>query len=199
MHERSDSRHISFMDLMRKTVVCFCLIVACAPGAGSAYACSTPELLPNGPQQSEQKQPDSAGSGASSDKGLSLSDQVIQDILEPMRTGMVTQNVQMVLSIFDKKELDNYSDLQGQLGAFFQTYDEVRFRYQILQVTAEEGAGSMTAMLEMDALPYGANQVPARRSAQMRFQIKLKNGKWKVSGFRPSDFFSMGYNRTDVQ
>ncbi|HKD84617.1 MAG TPA: hypothetical protein VKB58_07705 [Terriglobales bacterium] len=182
---------------MRKTVSCFCLALACVLAARTGADASVSPAAQE--QQSEQHSTEPAGSDARSGKGLSLSDQVIQGILEPLRTGMVTQNIQMVLSIFDKKELDNYSDLQGQLRAFFQTYDEVRLRYQILQVTADQGTGSMTAMVEMDALPYGASQVPARRSAQMRFQIKLKGTAWKVTSFRPSDFFGLGYNRTDVQ
>lgn len=201
MHERSGSRYISFMDLMRKTVVCFCLAGAWVSSAPVCAYCSGPrEFAPTAQQQqSEQPPAETSAPATRADKGLSLSDQVIQDVLEPLRTGMVTQNIQMILSIFDKKELDSYGDLQGQLRAFFQTFDEVRFRYQILQVTAEQGAGSMTAMVEMDALPYGATQVPTRRSAQMRFQIKLKGEKWKVTSFRPPDFFGLGYNRTDVQ
>ena len=186
---------------MRKTVICFCLVVACVLGAiAKARACGiTNAFLDAQQQQADQQPAEPAAPSTRSDKGLSLSDRVIQDVLEPLRTGMVTQNIQMVLSIFDKKELDNYADLQGQLQAFFQTFDEVRFRYQILQVTSEQGVGSMTAMVEMDALPYGASQVPTRRSVQMRFQIKIKNEKWKVTSFRPPDFFGLGYNRTDVQ
>jgi 6-phosphogluconate dehydrogenase len=150
-------------------------------------------------QQADQQPAEPATPSTSTNQGLSLSDQVIQQILEPLRNGMVTQNIQMVLSVFDKKELDSYTDLQGQLQAFFQTYDEVRFRYQIMQVTGDQGTGSMTAMVEMDALPYGASQVPTRRSVQMRFQIRLKGEKWKVTSFRPADFFGLGYNRTDVR
>lgn len=186
---------------MRKTVICFCLAVACALGAtatakGSALSDA---YLDAQQQQADQQPAEPAAPTSRSGKGLSLSDQVIQDILEPLRTGMVTQNVQLVLSIFDRKELDSYVDLKGQLQAFFQTFDEVRFRYQIMQATAEQGAGSMTAMVEMDALPYGGSQVPTRRSVQMRFQIKLEGEKWKVTSFRPSDFFGLGYNRTDVR
>jgi hypothetical protein len=189
------------MDLMRKIVICFFLTTACgAVVSGKTYCSDPPGLAPvAGQQQSDKPPADSSGPSTRPDKGLSLNDQVIQDILEPLRTGMVTHNIQMVLSIFDKKELDGYSDLQGQLQAFNQTYDEVRFRYQILQVTADQGAGSMTAMVEMDALPFGVTQVPTRRSVQMRFQIKLKGEQWKVTSFRPSDFFGLGYNRTDVQ
>jgi hypothetical protein len=128
-------------------------------------------------------------------EGLSLSDRVIRDVLEPLRRGVETQNIQMILSIFDKKELNSYADLQGQLSAFFHQYDEVRFRYQIMQVTADAGHGSATADVQMDALPYEPTSVPARRSAQMRLQLKLVGKTWKVGGFSPSDFFSLGFQQ----
>jgi len=128
------------------------------------------------------------------DQVLSLSDQVIQQILEPLQTGMQTQNIQLVLSLFDKKELNSYSDLQGQLLAFFQQFDEVNFRYRLLQVTADKGHGSATADMEMDALPYGSTQVPVRRSVQMRLQLKLGPKGWKIAGFTPGDFFNVEYS-----
>ena len=129
------------------------------------------------------------------DQGLTLSDQVVQQILEPLQMGMQTQNIQLVLSLFDKKELNSYSDLQGQLLAFFQQFDEVNFRYRLLQVTADKEHGSATAEMEMDALPYGLTQVPVRRSVQMRLQLKLGSKGWKIAGFTPSDFFNVEYSQ----
>ncbi len=152
-------------------------------------------------QQSESPPavPDSNQPGVSAEPAVSLSDQVVRDVLEPLRVGMETQNLQLVLSIFDKKELNGYSDLAGQLRAFFQQYDEVRFRYQILQATADKDRGSATSELEMDALPYEPTQVPSRRSVQMRFQLKLETKGWKVVAFTPPDFFALGFNRAGAQ
>lgn len=150
-----------------------------------------------GPQQQKQEEPNAPKSKKASppaDSGLSVSDQVIQDVLEPLRVGMETQNVSQVLSVFDKRELAGYRNLPGQLRAFFQQYDEVRFRYQILQAAADSGHGSATAEIDMDALPYQAAQVPARRSVQMRFQLKLEPEGWKVLSFTPADFFAVDLN-----
>jgi hypothetical protein len=126
-------------------------------------------------------------------EGLSLSDQVVQQVLEPLRTGMQTQNIQMVLALFDKKEQTNYSDLQGQLQAFFQVFDQVDFRYQLLQATADKGRGSATVDMQMDALPYELTHIPERRSVQMRLQLKLGPKGWKIAGFTPPDFFNVSY------
>ncbi len=124
-----------------------------------------------------------------------MTEHLIRDVFQPLQNGMQTQNIQMVLSIFDKKELTGWADLEAQLRAFFHQYDSVNFRYQILQVTAEKDRGSATAEIEMDALPYNFGQIPSRRSVQMRFQMKLGAKGWKVSGFSPADFFSVGFQQ----
>ena len=185
------------MNLSRRALICFALLltVVCGvlPAAGQQAGNQAPaeqsqtQSAPDAGEQSTPADPDQTG--------LSLSDQVIRDVLQPLQNGMQTQNIQMVLSIFDKKELTGWADLQGQLRAFFHQYDQVNFRYQILQVTAEKDRGTATADLEMDALPYNFAQVPSRRSVQMRFQIKLGGKGWKVSGFTPADFFSLEFQQ----
>src|SRR5690348_8277223 len=51
---------------------------------------------------------------ASADEKLSLSDQIIQDVLEPLRAGTETQNIRQILSAFDKREVTDYHDLEQQ-------------------------------------------------------------------------------------
>ena len=128
------------------------------------------------------------------DQAVSVDDQVIQQVLEPLRTGVQTHNVQLALSVFDRKELKNYPNLDGELRAFFEQFDEIRFRYQLLQVTADKDRGSATAEMEIDALPYDVTQIPVRRSARMRLQLKLEPKGWRIVGFTPADFFSVQYN-----
>jgi hypothetical protein len=200
MHEAA-SPALTHMDLMRKRLVCSSLFPALLVGVlcMDLHSSARPTLgilSLQAQQQSGQESPATAGDQSVPEK-LSLSDQVIQDLLEPLKTGLETQNAQMVLSVFDKKELSGYSDLQGQLQAFFHQYSDVRFRYQILQATADTNRGTATAEFEMDALPYEVTQVAARRSVQMRLQLKLEPKGWKVISFSPSDFFNLGFNRSD--
>ena len=181
------------MNLMRRPLIRFGLLWFLVSGVGFR---ALPAVGQATAQQPSDPTPSSDSErNAPAEQGLSLSDRVIRDVLEPLRIGMETQNIQMVLSIFDKKELSGYADLQGQLRAFLHQYDEVRFRYQIMQVTADEERGSATADVQMDALPYEPTSVPARRSAQMRFQLKLVAKTWKVGGFSPADFFSLGFQQ----
>jgi len=169
------------MTLTRNVLLC-CL--ALLPGTLSA-------VVPAAQQQSSTQESSPAPDAQSpvNAGGLTLGEQVSKDVLEPLRIGIVSQNIQKALSVFDQKELNSYAELQGQLNAFFQLYNEVRFRYQLLQVEADKDHGTATAEVEMDALPYQEMQVPVRRSVQMRFQLKLEPKGWKVTGFSPAGFF----------
>jgi len=203
MHERPRWRHLA-ENLMRKRLILWhsqrkFLVFTLGCALLAAATAFPPQLLAAQKQAGQTRSADSASQAPAAGQKLSLSDQIIHDVLEPLRTGMETQNAQLVLSVFDKREVTGYSDLQGQLRAFFQQYNEVRFRYQILQATAEEDHGSATAALEMDALPYDFTSIPTRRSVQMRFQLKLEPKGWRVTGFSPADFFSLGFNRADTQ
>ena len=186
---------------MRKpTMIRLCLSVLLL-GALSFRPCTAAAFTAPaaGPLQASSPQaPDATRPGTTEDdEKLSLSDQIIQQVLEPLRTGMETQNAQQVLSIFDKREVSGYSDLQGQLHAFFRQFAEVRFRYQILQATEQGDRASATAEMQMDASPYQATQITTRRSAQMRMQLKLESKGWKIIGFSPADFFSLDYSRNE--
>jgi hypothetical protein len=145
-----------------------------------------------------QQQQSQAGAGttapsdsASSDEKLTLSDQIVQEVLEPLRTGVETQNIKQILSVFDKPEYSGYDDLEQQLRAFYRQYEQVNFRYQILQAAIEKDHASATAEIDMDAMPYTVTVIPARRSVQMRFQLKQDGKSWKIVGFSPSNFFSL--------
>jgi hypothetical protein len=188
------------MNLMLKPVSC-CQLLSVLLLSGLCPALPAPPRggypLPRTLQQSNPpvSAPDSSQSSPPPDEKLSLSDQVVQDVLEPLHIGVSIQNVTQVMSVFDKQTMPGYSSLQGQFRAFFGLYSEVDFHYQILQVTADKDHGSATAEIEMDAIPYELTQISERRSAQMRFQLKLTAKGWKVVGFTPADFFSPTFNR----
>ena len=172
-----------------KRIVLLCCL-ALLPGTLSAVVCAA--------QQQSSTQESSPAPDTQSPinaEGLTLGEQVSKDVLEPLRIGIVSQNIQKVLSVFDQKELSSYSELQGQLNTFYLLYNEVRFRYHLLQVEADKDHGTATAEVTMDALPYQEMQVPVRRNVQMRFQLKLEPKGWKVTGFSPADFFAPEYGQ----
>jgi hypothetical protein len=181
------------------TIMVLALLAMCNPlhAVPPRFAGGSPQQ--KAPAKSDAP-PDTAEQSPPTEEALSLNDQVIQDVLEPLRAGMESQNVKLIMSIFDKAEMTNYGDLEQQLHAFFRQYQQVRFRYQVLQATAQNDHGSATAELDVDALPYEPTIIPARRSVQMRFQLKQEAKGWRVIGFSPANFFSVGnFSRTDVQ
>ena len=197
MHETPPGPHCEPLDKTDKMFYFRFLILLLS----SACALSARPATAQAQQPPAQKPaPDSSQPDTSSDDKLSLSDQLIQDVFEPLRAGMETQNIKQVMSTFDKNEMSGWGDLQQQLHAFYRVYQQVRFRYQILQATANNDHATATADIDMDALPYDASLIAARRSVQARFQLKLETKGWKVVGFSPSDLFSMSnWNRTDTQ
>ncbi len=129
---------------------------------------------------------------SSADEKLSLSDQIVQDVLEPLRTGVETQNIKQILSVFDKHDFSGYGDLEQQLRAFFRQYQQVNFRYQILQAAIEKDHASATAEIDMDALPYTVTDDDGAPQRADALPVETGAGKgWKVVGFSPSNFFSL--------
>jgi hypothetical protein len=103
---------------------------------------------------------------------------------------MEDHNPYQVLLIFDQQGTPNFAQVRDQLRAFFDQYDAIRFRYQLLQVTSDKNRGSAVAEIEMEATPTEPSQVTLRRETQMRFRMNLGPKGWKLVGFEPADFFS---------
>jgi hypothetical protein len=150
---------------------------------GCAWA---PQLVAQ-PQQAPAAQDEPAASGL---EPLTLTEQVIRDVLEPLQRGIEEHNVAQVLAVFNQQETPDYAQLRDQMRAFFSQNEAVRFRYKVLQVTAEKDTGFAVAEIDMAATPLDETKLAVQRSTQMRFQIKLGAKGWKLVGFKPSDFFT---------
>ncbi len=147
----------------------------------------TPQLLA---QAEQPPPPGQEGPDTSGQQSLTLTEKVIRDILEPLQRGIEEHNVNQVLAVFDEQDTPDYAELRDQMRAFFSQNEPVRFRYKVLQVTAEKDRGFAIAEIDMAATPLDVTKLPVQRSTQMRFQIKLGAKGWKLVGFKPSDFFS---------
>ncbi len=134
---------------------------------------------------SEQEQPDASGQ-----QPLTLTEQVIRDVLGPLQRGIEEHNVPQVLAVFDPEGTPDYAQLRDQLRAFFGQNDAVRFRYKVLQVTSEKEHGFVIAEIDMAATPSDDTKLAVQRSTQMRFEISLGAKGWKLTGFKPGDFFA---------
>jgi len=185
------------LGLMQKRILlrnCLVLLVL-VPGLGwgGVFATVNAGNLLYAQDQKEQQQPSAPEPDrpdASSQQPLDLTEQVVHDVLEPFQAGMTGHSLRQVLATLDRDDMPGYAQVRDQLAAFFRQYDAVRFRYKVLQVTADKDHGFAMAEVDLEAQSVDSNQVPAQRSTQMRFQIKLGPKGWKIVGFQPSDFFA---------
>jgi len=120
-----------------------------------------------------------------------LSDEVIEDVLSDFQRGFETHNLNKVLSVFDAAAMPGFAQFRDQMVAYFRLHESFNLRYQLLQVTADNGLGTATADIEMDDDPLDTLPTPKRRSTQMRFQIKRTPKGWRIIGLRPMEFFGV--------
>ncbi len=136
------------------------------------------------------------GSGTSTpdqppgEEKLDLNDQVIKDVFEPLQRGINGHNLYQVLAVFDQDGTPDYAEVRDQLRAFFDGYDAIRFRYQLLQVTSDKNHAFAVAEIVMEATPADPSQVTLRRETQMRFRMNLGPKSWKLVGFSPANFLT---------
>lgn len=120
-----------------------------------------------------------------------LSDEVIKDVLSDFQRGFETHNLDKVLSVFDAAAMPGFAQFRDQMVAYFRLHESFNLRYQLLQVTADNGRGTATADIEMDDDPLDTLPTPKRRSTQMRFLIKRTPKGWRIIGLRPMEFFGV--------
>src|SRR5271157_5796393 len=159
----------------------FLLLFLVASCAGTMQFLAQAQQAP-APEQDEPNQ--------SGQQPLTLTEQVIRDVLQPLQRGIEEHSPAQVLAIFDDRETPDYAQLRDQIRAFFSQYEAVRFRYKVLQVTSEKDHGFAIAEIDVAATPMDETKMAVQRSTQMRFQMKLGAKGWKLVGFKPSDFFT---------
>ena len=138
--------------------------------------------------QDEAAQPSGQATGQ---QPLDLQEAIAHDVLEPMRSGIQTQNVKQVLSVFDAESFPNFAQFRDQMRAFLDSYSAIQFRYKVLQATAsEEGKAFVTCEADVDARPLDDGQVPPRRSTQLQLRLNQTSKGWRISGLTPNDFFA---------
>jgi hypothetical protein len=174
------------IDLMPKRVLWSLIFMALLLLLGTGLL-GTAQLLAQAPQAPASEQDESSVSGP---QPLTLTEQVIRDVLEPLQRGIDEHSLTQVLAVFDPQETPDYAQLRDQLRAFFYQYEAVHFRYKVLQVTSEKDHGFAVAEIDMAATPADQTQLTVPRTTQMRLQMKLGTKGWKLVGLKPNDFFA---------
>jgi len=148
---------------------------------GTAQLLAQSQQAP-GPEQDEPN--------ASGQEPLTLTEEVLRDVLQPLQRGIEEHNLAQVLGVFDPQETPGYASLRDELRAFLNQHEPIRFRYKLLQVTSEKDHAIAIAEIDMAATPVDQTQLTIQRTTQMRFQMKLGAKGWKLVAFKPSDFFA---------
>ncbi len=161
-----------------KSLACSCVLLASAIGQNQQ-----PSAAPATPGHSG----DSSVSAAT--QAFDLSDEITRDVLTNFQRGMETHNLDKVLDVFDPDGMKDYAQFRGQMTAFFRLHDSIKFRYQLLQATADKDLGSAVADVDMEAESTDILPTTQRHSTQMRFQLKREAKGWKVIGLQPQNFF----------
>ena len=123
-------------------------------------------------------------------QALELSDEVVRDVLTNFQRAIETRNFDRLLDTFDRESMKDFPEVREEFAAFFRLHDNIKFRYQLLQVSADKDAGFAIADVEMDPEPRDILPTEHRRSAQMRFELKRTPAGWRALGLKPMDFFT---------
>ena len=184
MHERPYARHQD-TDLTPKRIVSLPLIALLL-----LFVTGLLGTVPLLAQAQQAPPPEQDGSNASSQEPLTLTEEVLRDVLQPLQRGIEEHNLAQIVAVFDPEETPDYPRLRDQLRAFLTQYDPVRLRYKVLQVTSEKDHAIAIAEIDMAATPADETQLAVQRTTQMRFQMKLGTKGWKLVAFKPKDFFA---------
>jgi hypothetical protein len=123
-------------------------------------------------------------------QAIDLADEVVRDVLTNFQRGMETHSLSRVLSVFDAEDMTDYQGFREQMTAFFRLHDNIKFRYQLFQVSADKDVGFAIADVEMDPEPRDELPTERRHSTQMRFELKRTPAGWRAIGLKPMDFFT---------
>ena len=171
------------------------------PGVGTAQFCRllsgvstlllalTVLMLPVAAQEpGSGSKTDSAEPASETQPDSNLQDSIAHDVLEPLQTGIQTQNLKQVLAVFDA---DSAPQVRDQLRALFENYSVLQFRYKLTQVSSEGGRVSAICEVDLDATPLDQTSAPLRHSNLLHLQLKQTPKGWKISSFSPADFFAL--------
>lgn len=185
MHKSSDSlqTHLVLLAASTRKTVCSPFLASFCVALLLAWTFLAPASLAAQDVSAQPPPP-------TSQKSFDLSDEVVRDVLSSFQRAIETRNLDRLLATFDPEATPNYNDVRDQFAAFFRLHDNIKFRYQLLQVTADKDVAFATVDVEMDAQPRDDLPTEQRHSAQLRFQMKLTPKGWRLIGLKPMDFFT---------
>jgi hypothetical protein len=141
---------------------------------------------PSAPPEQNSTKPMNAAGGAD----LAVFDErAAAAVLGTLRAGLEGHSPRRLLSAFDAEKMDGFRTFQDQIDAYFTRYETIRVTLRILQISEENGRGSVLAEFQLENELPGGGPV-SRRQGQLRFVMERGPKGWKIVEFDPRDFFS---------
>ena len=110
-------------------------------------------------------------------------------VLGTIRDGLEGRSARRLLSAFDADKMDDYRSFEGQVDAYFASYESIRVTLRILQVSQENDRGIILAEFQLENDPRDGERL-SRRQGQLRFVLERGPKGWKIVDFDPRGFFS---------
>jgi hypothetical protein len=125
-----------------------------------------------------------------------FTDHTASQLLDQLTAGLVEHNQRKMLGAFDLSKMTDGPLFRQQVTAFFAQTGNVRFHFNILEVSTDRSDGSngskgiALVAAEMDAEVREAITPPLRKQAKLRFVAESGPGGWKFTDVQPRAFFS---------
>jgi hypothetical protein len=126
-------------------------------------------------------------------KENSFTEHTASQLLDQLTAGLVEHNQKKMLGAFDLSKMPDGPLFRQQVTAFFAQTGNVRFHFNILEVSTDGSNGSKgfaEVAVEMDAEVREAITPPLRKQATLRFVAESGPAGWKFTDVQPRAFFS---------
>jgi hypothetical protein len=111
-------------------------------------------------------------------------------LMDQITAGLVAKNQRKMLGAFDLSKMQDGPLFRQQVTAFFAQTGNVRFHFNLLDVSMDGGKGIAEVTAEMDAEVHEAITPPLRKQAKLRFVAESGPAGWKFTDVQPRAFFS---------
>ena len=123
-------------------------------------------------------------------KDDSFSLNTASQLLGQITAGLVAHNQRKMLGAFDLATMPDGPLFRQQVTNFFAQTGNIRFHFNLLDVSMDGGKGMAEVAVEMDAEVHEVMTPPLRKQAKLRFVAESGPAGWKFTDVQPRAFFS---------
>jgi hypothetical protein len=112
-------------------------------------------------------------------------------LMNQITAGLEAKNQRKMLGAFDVSKMQDGPLFQQQVTNLFRQTGNIRFHFNLLDVSMDGGKGIAEVAVEMDVeVLREAFTPPLRKQAKLRFVAENGSAGWKFTDVQPRAFFS---------